>query len=235
MSEGFLYHPAPNPRGGYTTRAVMGTQITEAELDTAVAAEVGLTPEQCALVLTTYLRHLLAAAANSRWSPLLYGLIGLFPRAGGSKPGPDDFHTPDDLQAGVRIAFSLDTLRHWRKTLHLVSQGLVGRVTPVVASIRTTTYRRPDVYVPGDLITVRGSHLKIDQDDPAQGIFFLQEDGTEVRCPAYAIITRLRFDALMPATLSGPIRLRVATYIHGSVRSTIHPIPLQQMPPREHG
>ncbi len=191
MSEGFLYHPAPNPRGGCTTRAVMGQQISEAELDTAVAAEVGLTPEQCARVLTAYLRHLLAAAANSRWSPLLYGLIGLFPRAGGSKPGPDDFRTAEDLNASVSLAYSLDAIRQWRKGLHFLSQGFVGLVTPQLGSIMCCAHGRADVYVPGDFITIKGSHLKLDQHDPAQGVFIRQQDGSEIRCAMYGGRTRL--------------------------------------------
>lgn len=230
MDEGFLYQPAPNPRGGFTCRAVKGEQITEAELDSAVAAETGLPPEQCAQVLKAYLRQMLAKGATSRWSPGLYGLIGLFPTAGGSQPGHDDFRTAEDVKAGMSIAFSLAAIRSWRKGLRLMSQGLTGRVAPRLASIICCSTERPDVYVRGGLITLRGGHLKLDPHDPAQGIFCTLADGSVVRCASYGKITRLQATALMPEGVTGPIRVRVATYIHGSVRTSHHHALLQEVP-----
>lgn len=231
MSEGFLYQPAPNPRGGFTCRAVKGEQITEAELDAAVAAETGLPPEQCAQVLTAYLRQMLEQGTQSRWSPGLYDLIGLYPTAGGSKLGPDDFHTAEDVNAGMSIAFSLDAIRAWRKRLHLASQGLAGLVTPELTSIMCNSHDRANVYVPGGFITIKGRHLKLDQHDPTQGVFICLADGTEIRCALYGGSTRLRVSAVVPDSVSGLIRVRVATLINGSVRSAIYAMTLQQMAP----
>ncbi|HCN78396.1 MAG TPA: hypothetical protein DIT13_14530, partial [Verrucomicrobiales bacterium] len=230
MDEGFLYQPAPNPRGGFTCRAVKGEQITEAELDAAVAAETGLPPEQCAQVLKAYLRQMLAKGATSRWSPGLYGLIGFYPTAGGNQPGHDDFHTAEQVKAGMSIAFSLDAIRAWRQGLRLVSQGFTGRVTPKLATVICCTTDKPDVYVSGHLIGVRGAHLKLDQHDPAQGIFFILADGTEVRCETYGGNTRLRVYGRVPEGVTGPIQVRVAAHIYGSVRSTLYTTPLQEVP-----
>lgn len=230
MDEGFLYQPAPNPRGGFTCRAVKGEQITEAELDAAVAAETGLPPEQCAQVLKAYLRQMLAEGATSRWSPGLYGLIGLYPTAGGSQPGHDDFHTAEEVKAGMSIAFSLEAIRAWRQELRLVSRGFAGLVTPKLASVISCTTNQPDEYVSGYIIGVRGAHLKLDHHDPAQGIFCILADGTEVRCEQYGGSTRLRVYARVPESVTGPIRVRVATHIYGSVRSSIYAKTLQQVP-----
>lgn len=229
MDEGFLYQPAPNPRGGFTSRAVKGKQITEAELDAAVAAETGLLPEQCAQVLRAYLRQMLAMGATSRWSPGLYGLIGLYPVAGGSQPQPDDFHTAEDLQASLSLAFNLEAIRQWRQGLKLSSQGLAGLVTPKLTSIICTAQERADVYIPGGFLTIKGQHLKLDQHDPAQGVFLRLEDGSEVRCALYGGNTRLRVFAVVPESVSGPVQVRVATFINGSVRSTVYPVTLQQV------
>lgn len=230
MDEGFLYQPAPNPRGGFTCRAVKGEQITEAELDAAVAAETGLPPEQCAQVLKAYLRQMLAKGATSRWSPGLYGLIGLFPTAGGSQPGHDDFRTAEDVKAGMSIAFSLDAIRTWRQGLRLASQGFAGLVTPKLASVMCCSTDQPDVYVRGGMITLRGGHLKLDPRDPAQGVFCTLADGSVVRCARYGKVTRLQATALMPEGVSGPIRVRVAVHIYGSVRSLHYPATLQEVP-----
>ncbi len=229
MDDGFLYQPAPNPRGGFTSRAVKGEQITEAELDSAVAAETGVPPEQCAQVLKAYLRQMLEQGTRSRWSPGLYGLIGLYPTAGGSKPHHDGFHTAEDVKAGMSIAFGLETIRAWRQRLHLVSQGFAGLVTPGLANVMCCSTNQPDVYVSLGLVTVRGQHLKLDRHDPAQGIFCLLEDGTEVRCEQYGRVSRLQATALIPGDVTGPIRLRMATLINGSVRSSVYPVTLQQV------
>jgi len=173
---------------------------------------------------------MLTAGATSRWAPELYGHIGLYPTAGGSRPGPDDFHTVEQVQAGLSLTFSRAAIRAWRKGLSLVSQGFTGKVTPRVATILCCTTEQPDVYVPGHMIRVIGGHLKLDHHAPDQGIFYLLEDGTEVRCENYGGSTRQRVLGLVPESVTGPIRVRVATYIYGSVRSTVYPITLQQVP-----
>ena len=229
MDEGFLYSPMPNPRGGFTTRPVLGKQITEADFDAAVSADTGLPPEQCADVLTHYLRYMLTAVEDSQWSPSLYGLIGLYPTSGGSKPGPEDFHTAADINAGVRIAFSAEAIRQWQQRLGLVSRGLVGKVTPVVTSIISLMNDRANEYTPMHFIEIRGRHLKLDTTDPQQGVFFILPDGTEVRSRLYAGITRLRVIPQVPETLSGPLGVRVASWINGSVRSFLYPVILHQV------
>ncbi|MBL9133646.1 MAG: hypothetical protein JNG86_20720 [Verrucomicrobiaceae bacterium] len=230
MDEGFLYSPAPNPRGGFTTRAILGRQITETELEAAVAAETGQPPEVCAQVFTSYLRQMMAAAGKSRWSAGLYDLIGLYPTAGGSKDAPDAFHTAADMNAGLRLAFLASAVAAWQEGLQVQSQGFAGLVTPVLTSVLCCSTDQADCYVPGHLIHIRGQHLKMDYHDPELGAFFRMEGGQEVRAATYGGNTRLRLIAMVPGGLSGPLELRVASHINGSVRSTVYPAPLQQVP-----
>ena len=229
MNKGFLYTPTPNPRGGFTSRAVLGAQITEAELEAAVAAETGLPEEDCGRVITSFLRHMLAAGGESRWSRGLYGLVGLYPTAGGSEDTPNAFHTAEDLNASVRLAFTKATIAAWQQGLQLSSQGFTGLVTPVITSIISCTTDRADEYVPGSVIAIRGQHMKLDPHDPAQGVFFGLPDGSEMRATLYGGMTRLRAYSVVPEILSGPLRVRVASYIYGSVRTTIYTTHLQQV------
>lgn len=229
MNEGFRYSPAPNPRGGFTTRAVLGTQITEAELEAAVAAETGQSPAVCAQVFTSYLRQMLAAGGESRWSPGLYDLIGLYPTAGGSAEAPAAFRTAADLKAGVRLAYIAEAIAAWQQGLHLSSQGFAGLVTPLLASVISGQTDGVNEYVPGSIITIRGQHLKLDPLDPEQGVFFMRPDGSELRASLYGGITRLRVLAVVPDTLSGPLQVRVASYIYGSVRSALYAVTLRQV------
>lgn len=231
MDDSFHYCPIPNARGGFTTRAVLGAQITEAELNTAVSTATGLPQDQCAAVFSAYLRALLSAAGGSRWSSGLYGLVRFNPIAGGSRANVDDLRTAEAIGASVGLSFTAEAVRAWRQELRLASQGLRGLVTPIIASIISCQTGQPDEYVPGSLITVRGQHLKLDRNDSTQGIFLLLEDGTEVRCPNYGHVTRLQMTALVPEEVSGPVRVRIAVLINGSVRSVTHPTPLRQASP----
>ena len=228
MNEGFHYSKMPNARGGFTTRPVLGKQLTTQELDTAVSTATGLPAAQCAQVFTTYLQQILTAAGDSRWSSSVHELVRFSPVSGGSKPQADDFHSAEDLAADVALVFTAPVIRQWRQRLQLVGHGIQGTVCPVVTSILCNSTDTVDHYVPGAIITARGQHMKVDQDDPTQGIFFTPADGPEVRCEHYAGITRFRFSAIVPDTLSGPLRVRVASRINGSVRSSVYTGVLQQ-------
>ncbi|MBL9116960.1 MAG: DUF4469 domain-containing protein [Verrucomicrobiaceae bacterium] len=229
MNEGFHYSKMPNARGGFTTRPVLGKQLTTRELDAAVSTATGLPAAQCAQVFTTYLQQILTAAGDSRWSSSVHELVRFSPVSGGSKPQADDFHSADDLAADVALVFTAPVIRQWRQRLQLVGHGIQGFAAPVVASILSASTNQIDVYVPGDMITVRGQHLKVERDDPTQGIFLIKPDGTETRCMSYGAITRLRVTALVPGTLSGPLRVRVASRVNGSVRSSVYTGVLQQV------
>lgn len=229
MDDGFHYSPMPNARGGFTTRPVLREQLTEAELDAAVSAKMGLPPEQCAQVFTAYLRELLAQAGHSRWSPGLYDLVRLNPTAGGSKGHSDEFRTAADINAGASLTFAREVIREWQKGLSITSQGLRGLVTPELTSVICQVTERANVYCSGYFIAIHGQHLKLDWHDPAQGVFCLLADGTEIRAEMYAGITRLRLHAQVPASVTGPIRVRVASHINGSIRSAVYATELQQV------
>ena len=57
------------------------------------------------------------------------------------------------------------------------------------------------------------------QKRPRQGGFFRSGSDPEVRATVYGTITPSSLSVLVPATLSGPLNVRVANKINGSVRS----------------
>jgi len=222
----FQYHPFPLSSGGFTTRLVFGPEIDVPALDAAVAAEAGVTPEKATLVLQSYLRRILAAGATGGQSTDIHGLLRFRATSGGSQPGPDDFHSPDDLNADVGLSFTKEAIRQWRTTLTLESMGLVGKVTPIVDGIFNMVNDASNQYTPGGLIQLRGDNLKFDKTDNAQGVFLQPAAGAEVRATSYGTIDPTNVILNVPAALSGPLTVRVAAYLNGSVRSFTYSIPI---------
>lgn len=68
---------------------------------------------------------------------------------------------------------------------------------------------RRDAYTSGSIGRLYGSVLKFDPDDPTQGVFFVSEDGSEIRAAVYSHVTRKQVHFLIPAALTGPQRLVV--------------------------
>jgi hypothetical protein len=69
------------------------------------------------------------------------------------------------------------------------------------------------------MIAPSGHRLDLDKSDVTQGVFFRSGNNPEVRASVYGTITPSSLSVLVPATLSGPLNVRVANKINGSVRS----------------
>ena len=222
----YIYNVAPKTGGGFTTRVVLGSQIVEADLTAAIATAAGVTAPQADAVIRGLLTRLLTAAADCNWSSGLYDTISVRPTSGGSETAPDDFHTPDDLAANVQLTFSAEQIRTWRTSLSLERVGEVGTLTPVIDTILSEENGAVDHYVAGTLIRLRGDHLKFKKTDTAQGVFFQPATGAEVRATIYGSIDPSEVTVLVPSTLSGPLGVRVAAFINGSVRSFTYTHPI---------
>ncbi len=68
---------------------------------------------------------------------------------------------------------------------------------------------RRDAYTAGSIGALRGSVLKFDPHDPAQGIFFVAQDGSEIRVTAYSHVGNKWVHFLIPPGLTGTQRLVV--------------------------
>ncbi len=215
----FKFTPAPNPKGGFTTRAVLGTLIDQTALTAEIATATGVTPAQVEAVVTTLLSKLLTCSEGCGWSPGLYGSLRVRPTSGGSEPAPDAFHTAQDINADVALSFTADAIRDWRAGLSLESQGEVGLVTPVVDSILDIATGLADHYTIAGMIQLRGNNLRIKFSDPAQGVFFRSGASAEVRATLYGQNEPGILSAAVPTGLTGPLTVRVAAFINGSVRS----------------
>jgi hypothetical protein len=219
MSNTFKFNIAPLAGGGFTARAVRGAQADEASMTTVIAAAAGVDAAKVPLVIQTFFDNLLTCSCGSNWSPELYGCVSFRPTAGGNQPLPTDFHNADDINAGVSISIAAEKLRVWRSTLALESMGEVGLITPVIDNILDFTTGQQDKYTANNMIQLRGDDLRFKMSDATQGVFFRSGSAPEVRASMYGQNEPGIVSCAVPAALSGPLQVRIASYINGSVRS----------------
>ena len=215
----FKYNIAPLASGGFTTRAVRGTQADEAAITAQIAAATGVDPAKVPLVIQAFIDKILLCSAGCDWSAEMYGCISFRPTSGGSQPQPTGFQTPDDINADIALSLSAAKIRQWRSTLSLESLGEVGLITPVIDTILDITSGLPDQYTAANMIQLRGNDLRFKLSDTAQGVFFRSGSNAEVRATLYGQNEPGIVSAAVPAALSGPLQVRIAAHINGSVRS----------------
>ena len=216
----FQYHTTPNPKGGFTTRTVLGEPVTDEVFFNLAATKSGsLTADQVKTALHAVLDTLLECSSGCAFSTGLLGRLRFRPTSGGSQPGPSDFNNPDEMNCDVALSITAETRDAWRSTLTLESLGEVGKVSPDIDSILSQENNAPGKYSPGTMIELSGHRLDIDKSDATQGVFFRSGNNAEVRATVYGTITPTSLSVLVPGTLSGPLTVRVANKINGSVRS----------------
>lgn len=219
MSTTFKYNVAPLAGGGFTTRAVRGSQADEAAITAAIATSTGVDPAKVPLVIQAFFDKVLQCSAGCDWSSEIYGCISFRPTSGGSETSPADFHTPDDINADIALSLSAAKIRQWRSTLSLESLGEVGLVTPTIDTILDITTGQADKYTAANMIQLRGDNLRFKLSDVTQGVFFRSGSAAEVRATLYGQNEPGIVSCAIPAALSGPLQVRIAAFINGSVRS----------------
>lgn len=222
----FKYHPAPNSKGGYTTRVVLGDPIDQVALAAAMATQLGTTPELVVSTIQLFGEKALECAAGCAWSPNLWNMFSIRPTSGGSSPSADGFHTPVDIKADVAVSIISSKIDTWRSQISLQSMGEVGLVSPVIDSIVNQENGALNKYTAGQMIELRGDHLKLNKVDPLQGVFFTIGAAPEVRATVYGTMDPSSLSVLVPAGTTGSVTVRVAAFINGSIRSFTYMTPL---------
>ena len=67
---------------------------------------------------------------------------------------------------------------------------------------------------PGNIAQIRGSRLKFDISDPAQGIYLIAADGLETKVTTIARNMPAQLDFLVPVLISGEYKLEVRAIIY---------------------
>jgi predicted histone-like DNA-binding protein len=181
--------------------------------NTMAASHLAQRIEQASALTETDVLGVLDALAEEIGQALLDGNrvqiagVGTFSlTARGTTEHYDDYLKPEQLE----IAFRPDA--QLRRHIHQHAEG--EKQTAHLRAPRPHTFtdaatERRDVYTAGSIGLLYGSVLKFDADDPAQGVFFVDEDGHEVRATVYAHVTKKRVHFLIPPGLTGAQRLIV--------------------------
>ena len=223
----YQYHIAPNPNGGFTTRPVLGDPVTDDFFFTRAATiSSSLSKEQISASLDAIIATILECGSGCAFSLGLNGKLRFRPTSGGSQSTPSAFNTPDELNADISLSLTAAVRDAWRAGLTLESQGEVGKVSPLIDSILSQENGAVGKYAPGTMIELSGSNLRLDKSDTNQGVFFRSGSNAEVRATVYGTITPTSLSVLVPATLTGPLHVRAAAYINGSVRSFTYMDPI---------
>ena len=128
--------------------------------------------------------------------------------------GLDDSFDPSrhsirfNLSPGVELRKVMDSVK---------TQKVRGeKAGPVIDQlVDAATGSVNDQLTSGGLSTLRGSYLKYDASDPAQGIFFVANDATEARVEVISLNKPGELHFLAPALAAGDYRVEVRTIMKG--------------------
>jgi hypothetical protein len=97
----------------------------------------------------------------------------------------------DDLEEDVARAVVLE------KAERRVAEPIINYFLDIETESR-------DQYTAANIGRLIGEHMKFDQSDDTQGVFFVAEDGAETRVNTYSHVAGKRVEFLIPPALEGP-------------------------------
>jgi hypothetical protein len=98
----------------------------------------------------------------------------------------------------------------------------INEVTPVIQRVEDLKTHSVDSDIsPGNILSVKGAHLKFDESDPEQGVFFIDESGHATRAENIAKNKPSELLVFVPESLSGSyhIEVRALLYQRKAIRS----------------
>lgn len=222
----FNYYTGPNPQGGFRTWVELGPQVSDDTLLGLIAAQAGTTPEISRAVCLALFSQVRACTAGCSWSDGFLGEFAFRPTSGGSQPAPENFQNAGEMNADISLTFTPEKRAEWRSGLTIHSTGHRGLVTPQISTIICMEDGAENHYVAGTMLRIVGSDLRFAKTDVQQGVFFIKADNSEVRATVYGSIDPGEVQVLVPATLSGTLRVRIAASLNGSLRTFTYTTPI---------
>ena len=196
-----------------------GVPVTDEALLSLISGTAAVTPVQAEAVIRALVTHIQACSAGCAYTRKFLGILGFQPTSGGSAASPDGFHNAADINAGIAITLTRETIEDWQGTLILEHMGELGKLTPIIDSLINQATGALNIYTAGDLMQVRGDNLKFNRSNTLEGIFLTNAAGVETRCTIYADIEPQSFTFLIPPGTTGTQTVRMAAYISGSLRT----------------
>ncbi len=197
-----------------TTRIVPGPDYTQAELDAAVSAKHNVPAATCAAIGREYF-HLILTSPAARRSLDLFGLLGIRPTTGGSKPTPDDFHDATDLKLDISITYLADAIRALRESSTIEKVGHEGAGTPELETIENMATGTISSYTAGQMLHISGSDLDFTRSMASNpggtmGVFIQPgAGGAWVHLTTYGSLSSKNVQVLIPTGTTGAQNVKV--------------------------
>lgn len=99
----------------------------------------------------------------------------------GTFNGPDDSFDPNRHQVVINITAGKELRNAFRERVTVLKQETVVPTPNLLEYTDFNTGERNSIITPGGMGQINGHRLKFDVTDPAQGIFFVASDGSEIR------------------------------------------------------
>lgn len=168
-------------------------------------------------------------------TPNLY----ILPRVNGVWPHANAQYNPEEHQATISAVPS-NKLRQALRTIGFDILGGRNNSARISRIIDDITQRRDNTVTSGDIITLEGTHIKITDEDPDTGIFFVHPDGTETMVKHRLIFNEpKRLVSYVPRDLApGEYQVIIRTrYTPGgtkkckTLKTIVYPHPVTVCPP----
>ena len=207
----------------YTTTPDLGTPVTQAQLVTEMQARTALTEGEIINVITTLFDIIVVHAQNTQGTELLFDSFRIGVSSGGSFTDPETPLTNELVNPSLNIYLANPLQQEFRTGLTIERTGLESGRVPVFSIVRDDRTSTLDAYTAGDILRISGSNLKLDPADPTQGVFFSPAaGGPEVRAARYLDNSDANLSVLVPAALTGDLKVTVRVKYATNLRSADH-------------
>jgi nucleoid DNA-binding protein len=191
--------------------------VTVENLLSNIVTKTALSATDVRAAISALNEEVIAALADGR-SVHIAGLCRLSLSLSETLPAPNAEVTPNVV---VKVNIQADhTLREAIRSTTRMEKVVRGTKRPIILSFVDVASNGKDRFTPASIGRVIGDNLKFDPSDVEQGVFFIDEDGAEVRAQVYSQTGNTGITLLVPNGLTGSLQLAVRTrYNGGPLRS----------------
>ena len=192
-----------------------GTASPDDLAQTMIQQGSTLTPEDIAAAFESMTRATVALLNQGFRVTTPVAIIS--PTIQGVFAGKEDSYDPKRHAARLNANTYGLLEKRWRATSDFDRTESGGRIAPRLDDYHdVTTGTRNGALTPNSVGRVEGKNLKLDPEDPQQGVFFVAEDGTQTRVSMYVKVKPAEVIVATPDLPAGDYGVRVCAGVPGS-------------------
>jgi predicted histone-like DNA-binding protein len=206
--------------GTYYPRVVAGPTVTLEDMVANIVTKTALSATDVRAAISALTEEIAAALANG--NPVrIDRLCRLRLSLSETLTEPEaDVTSNVEVRVNMYADTSLQTVIKFAARLEREVRGVKK---PIIVSFLDVASGQRDRYTPASIARVTGKNLKFDPALDDEGVFFLDEDGSEVRAQVYSRTSDTDITLLVPAGLANGQQLTVRTrYQGGQLRTATY-------------